>query len=171
MIDVKIILYTGNLILNINSYEDRKNTILIFYDEYKRKEVKFMGKILVLAEKPSVGRDIAKVLNCNINKRSYLEGNKYIVTWALGHLVTLADPEVYDEKYKKWSMETLPMLPTKIKLVVIDKTAKHFSEVKKVMNRSDIDELIIATDPAREGELVGRWIIEKVGFHKPIKRL
>lgn len=130
-----------------------------------------MGKILVLAEKPSVGRDIAKVLNCNINKRSYLEGNKYIVTWALGHLVTLADPEVYGEKYKKWSMETLPMLPTKMKLVVIDKTAKHFSEVKKVMNRSDIDELIIATDPAREGELVGRWIIEKVGFHKPIKRL
>lgn len=130
-----------------------------------------MGKILVLAEKPSVGRDIAKVLKCNINGRSYLEGSKYIVTWALGHLVTLADPEVYDDKYKKWSIETLPMLPNKMKLVVISQTAKQFGEIKKLMNRNDIDELVIATDPAREGELVARWIIEKVGFRKPIKRL
>lgn len=130
-----------------------------------------MGKILVLAEKPSVGRDLAKVLKCNINNKSYLEGNKYIVTWALGHLITLADPEVYDDKYKKWSMDTLPMLPPRMKLTVIGKTAKHFSEVKKVMTRNDIDELVIATDSGREGELVARWIIEKVGFRKPIKRL
>ncbi|WP_055666513.1 DNA topoisomerase III [Desnuesiella massiliensis] len=130
-----------------------------------------MGKILVLAEKPSVGRDLAKVLKCNINGKSYLEGNKYIVTWALGHLITLADPEVYHDKYKKWSMDTLPMLPARMKLTVIGKTAKHFSEVKKVMTRSDIDELVIATDSGREGELVARWIIEKVGFRKPIKRL
>ncbi len=130
-----------------------------------------MGKILVLAEKPSVGRDISKVLKCNINKRSYLEGNKYIVTWGLGHLVTLADPEIYNAAYKKWSMETLPMLPTKMRLTVIRKTAKHFREVKKVMTRKDVDELIIATDAGREGELVARWIIEKAGFKKPIKRL
>lgn len=130
-----------------------------------------MGKILVLAEKPSVGRDLAKVLKCNINGKSYLEGSKYIVTWALGHLITLADPEVYHDKYKKWSMDTLPMLPSRMKLTVIGKTAKHFSEVKKVMTRSDIDELVIATDSGREGELVARWIIEKVGFRKPIKRL
>lgn len=130
-----------------------------------------MGKILVLAEKPSVGRDIAKVLKCNINGRSYMEGNKYIVTWALGHLVTLADPEAYDDRFKRWSMETLPMLPSRMKLVVIKETSKQFGEVKKLMNRNDIDELVIATDPAREGELVARWIIEKVGFRKPIKRL
>lgn len=130
-----------------------------------------MGKILVLAEKPSVGRDLAKVLKCNINGNGYLEGSKYIVTWALGHLITLADPEAYDEKYKKWSMETLPMLPNRMKLTVIGKTAKHFSDVKKVMNRNDIDELVIATDAGREGELVARWIIEKVGFRKPLKRL
>jgi DNA topoisomerase-3 len=130
-----------------------------------------MSKILVLAEKPSVARDLARVLNCKKQSNGFLEGEKYIVTWALGHLVTLADPEVYDEKYKKWSMETLPMLPQRMKLVVIGKTAKHFAEVKKVMCRNDVNELIIATDSGREGELVARWIIDKVGFKKPIKRL
>ena len=130
-----------------------------------------MGKILVLAEKPSVGRELARVLKCNTKGNGYLEGNRYIVTWALGHLVTLADPEAYDDKYKKWSMETLPMLPKRMKLNVISKTAKQFSEVRKVMTRNDIDELVIATDAGREGELVARWIVEKVGFRKPIKRL
>ncbi|GAA0717333.1 DNA topoisomerase III [Clostridium malenominatum] len=130
-----------------------------------------MGKILVLAEKPSVGRELARVLKCNIKGNGYLEGNKYIVTWALGHLVTLADPEAYDDKYKKWSMDTLPMLPKRMKLNVISKTAKQFSEVRKVMTRNDVDELVIATDAGREGELVARWIVEKVGFRKPIKRL
>lgn len=80
-----------------------------------------MGKTLVLAEKPSVGRDIAKVLNCNQNKGSYIEGNKYIITWALGHLVGLQDPEGYDNKYKTWSMETLPMLPKYMKLTILKK--------------------------------------------------
>ncbi|WP_315117843.1 DNA topoisomerase III [uncultured Clostridium sp.] len=130
-----------------------------------------MGKILVLAEKPSVGRDLARVLKCNTKGNGYLEGNKYIVTWALGHLVTLADPEAYDDKYKKWSMDTLPMLPKRMKLNVIGKTGKQFSQVKKVMTRNDVDELVIATDAGREGELVARWIVEKVGFRKPIKRL
>lgn len=130
-----------------------------------------MGKILVLAEKPSVGRDIAKVLKSNVNKGAYIEGNKYVITWALGHLVGLQDPESYDEKYKTWSMETLPMLPKNMKLTVLKKTSKQFYEVKKLLNRNDIDEIVIATDAGREGELVARWIIEKAGVKKPIKRL
>lgn len=130
-----------------------------------------MGKILVLAEKPSVGRDLAKVLNCNQGGNGCLMGNKYIVTWALGHLVTLADPEAYGDKYKTWSLETLPMLPNKMELVVIKETSKQFGIVKSLLKRPDVDELVIATDSGREGELVARWIIIKAGFAKPIKRL
>lgn len=130
-----------------------------------------MGKILVLTEKPSVGRDIAKVLNCSQNGNGFLMGAKYIVTWALGHLVTLADPEAYDNRYKTWNLEDLPMLPQKMELVVIRETSKQFGIVKNLMHRDDIDELVIATDSGREGELVARWIIEKAGFRKPIKRL
>ena len=122
-----------------------------------------MSKILVLAEKPSVGRDLAKVLKCNNNKGSYIEGSKYVVTWAMGHLVGLMDPEGYDNKYKEWKMETLPMLPKHMKLVVLKKTGKQFNEVKKLMNRDDISEIVIATDAGREGELVARWTIEKAG--------
>lgn len=130
-----------------------------------------MGKILVLAEKPSVGRELARVLNCNKKGNGYIEGNKYVVTWALGHLVTLAGPEAYGDKYKAWRIEDLPMLPKKMDLIVIKNTGKQFKSVKGLMNRKDIDELVIATDAGREGELVARWIIEKVGFRKPIKRL
>ncbi|MFC3886341.1 DNA topoisomerase III [Bacillus songklensis] len=130
-----------------------------------------MSKILVLAEKPSVGRDLARVLNCPKKGNGYLEGNQYIVTWALGHLVTLADPEAYDDKYKSWNLEDLPMLPSHLKLVVIKKTGKQFQTVKAQMNRKDVKEIVIATDAGREGELVARWIIEKVHIQKPIKRL
>ena len=130
-----------------------------------------MKKILVLAEKPSVGRDIARVLNCNKDKNGYIEGNKYIVTWALGHLVTLADPEAYGEKYKSWNMEDLPILPPKLKTVVIKKTSKQFNTVKSQLNREDVGEVVIATDAGREGELVARWILEKAHIKKPIKRL
>ncbi|WP_343348012.1 DNA topoisomerase III [Terrisporobacter petrolearius] len=130
-----------------------------------------MKKILVLAEKPSVGRDIARVLNCNKDKNGYIEGNKYIVTWALGHLVTLADPESYGEKYKSWKMEDLPIIPPKLKTVVIKKTSKQFNTVKSQLNRDDVCEIVIATDAGREGELVARWIIEKAHIKKPIKRL
>lgn len=105
-----------------------------------------MSKTLVLAEKPSVGRDLAKVLKCNENKGSYIEGKNYVVTWALGHLVGLQDPEDYDDKYKKWSMETLPMIPEPMKLVVLKKTAKQYHEVKKQIMRNDINEIVIATD-------------------------
>lgn len=130
-----------------------------------------MGKILVLAEKPSVARDLAKVLNCNQTSNGCIMGSKYIVTWALGHLVTLADPEAYGSKYKTWNLEDLPMLPDKMDLVVIKQTAKQFGIVKGLLNRADVDELVIATDSGREGELVARWIILKAGFKKPIKRL
>ncbi|MFB4167718.1 DNA topoisomerase III [Virgibacillus sp. JSM 102003] len=130
-----------------------------------------MGKTIVLAEKPSVGRDIARVLNCHKKGNGYLEGSNYIVTWALGHLVTLADPEVYDEKLKTWRLDDLPMLPSELKLVVIKKSGKQFSTVKTQMNRNDVQDIVIATDAGREGELVARWIIEKARVKKPVKRL
>ena len=128
-------------------------------------------KSLVIAEKPSVARDIARVLHCNQKGNGILEGKEYVVTWALGHLVTLADPEEYDRKYEKWEMATLPMLPKEMKLVVIRQTGRQFSVVKTQLFRKDIGEIIIATDAGREGELVARWILEKAGCHKPIKRL
>ncbi|SCG84364.1 DNA topoisomerase III [Proteiniborus sp. DW1] len=130
-----------------------------------------MAYTLVLAEKPSVGRDIARVLKCNKKGNGYLEGDKYIVTWALGHLVTLADPEEYDKRYKAWKLEDLPMLPSQLKLVVIRQTGKQFKIVKEQMYRKDVKEIVIATDAGREGELVARWIIEKANVKKPIKRL
>lgn len=128
-------------------------------------------KSLVIAEKPSVGRDIARVLKCTKNNGGALEGDKYIVTWGLGHLVTLADPESYDDKYKEWKMETLPMLPEKFQLVVIKQTGKQYQVVKTQIGRKDVSEIIIATDAGREGELVARWILEKANNRKPIKRL
>ena len=128
-------------------------------------------KSLVIAEKPSVARDIARVLGANQKNGGVLEGKKYVVTWALGHLITLADPEEYDKKYEKWEMSTLPMMPKDMKLVVIRQTGKQFSVVKTQLFRKDIEEIIIATDAGREGELVARWILEKAGCHKPIKRL
>ncbi|WFR55820.1 DNA topoisomerase III [Anaerocolumna sp. AGMB13025] len=128
-------------------------------------------KSLVIAEKPSVGRDIARVLKCNKNLNGALEGDKYIVTWGLGHLVTLADPEMYDEKYKEWKMEHLPMLPQKFELVVIKQTGKQYQVVKTQLHRKDVADIIIATDAGREGELVARWILEKSNNKKPVKRL
>ncbi|MEK9197331.1 DNA topoisomerase III [Lysinibacillus halotolerans] len=130
-----------------------------------------MAKSLVLAEKPSVARDIARVLKCNKKGNGYLEGEKYIVTWALGHLVTLADPESYDLKYKTWNLEDLPMLPERLKLTVIKQSGKQFNAVKSQLLRGDVTEIIIATDAGREGELVARWIIDKAKVRKPIKRL
>ena len=130
-----------------------------------------MGKQLVLAEKPSVARDIARVIGANRKANGYIEGDRYVVTWALGHLVTLADPELYDDKYKAWRLEDLPMLPDKMKLVVIKQTAKQYKTVSSLMSRKDIDSLIIATDAGREGELVARWIMMKAHFKKPAFRL
>lgn len=128
-------------------------------------------KSLVIAEKPSVARDIARVLHCNQKGNGVLEGKEYAVTWALGHLVTLADPEEYDKKYMKWDMQTLPMMPDKMKLVVIRQTSKQYQAVKTQLFRKDIGDIIIATDAGREGELVARWILDKSGCRKPIRRL
>ncbi len=130
-----------------------------------------MKKSLVIAEKPSVGRDIARVLGCHKKNQSFIEGDKYIVTWALGHLVTLADPDAYDKKYASWKLEDLPILPGKMKLVVMKGTGKQFTTVKKLLDRQDVSEVIIATDAGREGELVARWILDKAHSKKPIKRL
>lgn len=130
-----------------------------------------MVKSLVLAEKPSVARDIANVLKCHKKGNGFLEGDKYIVTWALGHLVTLADPESYDEKYKKWDLADLPMLPERLKLTTIKQTSKQYNAVKSQLTRNDVKEIIIATDAGREGELVARWIIERAKVNKPVKRL
>lgn len=130
-----------------------------------------MKKTLVLTEKPSVGREIARILNCNQKGNGCFIGVKYVVVWALGHLVTLADPEMYDEKYKSWKIEDLPMLPAKMELVVMKETSKQFGVVKNLMKSPEFADLIIATDAGREGELVARWIIKKAGWRKPIKRL
>lgn len=105
-----------------------------------------MSKTVVLAEKPSVARDLARVVGCTKKGNGFLEGKKYIVTWALGHLVTLATPDMYDDKYKTWCMEDLPMIPKRLKTVVISKTGKQFNIVKNQLNRQDVHDIVIATD-------------------------
>lgn len=130
-----------------------------------------MTKRIILAEKPSVARDIARVLNINKKNNGYLESDKYVITWALGHLVTLADPEDYRKDYSNWKLEDLPIIPHKMKLIPIKNTRKQFNTVKTLLNRKDVNEIIIATDAGREGELVARWIIEMSKVDKPIKRL
>ncbi len=128
-------------------------------------------KSVVLAEKPSVARDIARVLGCSQKGNGFLEGKQYIVTWALGHLVTHAQPEQYNNDLKEWKMESLPILPEPFKLVPIKQTMKQYNAVKAQLNRSDVKEVIIATDAGREGELVARWILEQAKVNKPVKRL
>jgi DNA topoisomerase-3 len=130
-----------------------------------------MAKTLVLAEKPSVARELARVLGCKQSGEGYLEGEKYIVTWALGHLVELAPPEDYDKAWAKWDMLTLPMLPERMKTVVIPQSGRQFRAVQAQLRRGDVGELVIATDAGREGELVARWILEKAGWKGPARRL
>ena len=128
-------------------------------------------KTLVIAEKPSVGRDIGRVLSCSPKGNGYMEGTKYVVTWALGHLVTLKDPEDYDKKYKEWKLEALPIMPEKLQIKVIPQTGKQYRQVESLLERQDIGSVVIATDAGREGELVARWILQKAGCRKPLKRL
>lgn len=130
-----------------------------------------LAKTLVLTEKPSVAKDIARVLGCKRSGNGCTVGEKYIVTWALGHLVTLADPEAYDDKYKNWRMEDLPMLPGRMKLVVIGQTSKQFKAVSSLLSSAEVSDIVIATDAGREGELVARWIIQKANCRKPMRRL
>ena len=128
-----------------------------------------MAKTLVLTEKPSVAKDIARVLGCKRSGNGCIVGDKYIITWALGHLVTLADPEAYDDKYKNWRMEDLPMLPGRMKLVVIGQTSKQFKAVSSLLSSAEVSDIVIATDAGREGELVARWIIQKANCRKPMR--
>lgn len=128
-------------------------------------------KSLILAEKPSVAREIARVLGLGDKHKSYIEGKNYIVTWALGHLVELKMPEHYDTKYKTWRLEDLPIIPENMGLKVIRQTSHQFKAIEQLTKRKDIKEFIIATDAGREGELVARWILDKIRYRKPIKRL
>ena len=135
------------------------------------KERKTIMKTLVLAEKPSVARDIARVLGCTRSLEGAIEGKDYVVTWGLGHLVELSDPEEYSDDYKEWRLDLLPMMPEPFRLTVIRQTARQFRAVKAQLFRKDVGQIVIATDAGREGELVARLILEKTGCNKPAKRL
>jgi DNA topoisomerase-3 len=128
-------------------------------------------KTLVLAEKPSVGKELARVLGCPQGGKGWQEGLTHVVTWALGHLVELADPETYDERWKTWNLETLPMLPKALRLSVIRRSAHQFNAIKQLLHRQDVGELVIATDAGREGELVARWILRLAGWKGATRRL
>lgn len=130
-----------------------------------------MGKVLVIAEKPSVGRDIARVLKCSQKGEGFLYNDSYLVSWAIGHLVALQEPDEYDPRYKKWQMGTLPIVPSEMKLKVLPKTRKQFNLLKKLMNDKSVDSLICATDSGREGELIFRYIYQMAGCQKPFQRL
>ena len=130
-----------------------------------------MGHIVVLAEKPSVARDIARVLGASARGDGCLTGNGYTVTWAIGHLVTLKEPEEIDARYKRWRAEDLPILPQRMELKVISKTRAQFKTVKALINDRETDRLICATDSGREGELIFRYIYEMAGCKKPFDRL
>lgn len=130
-----------------------------------------MGKVFVIAEKPSVARDIAKVLGASEKADGCLIGTQYVVSWAIGHLVTLAEPEAYDDVYRKWSFDTLPILPEKMKLQAISKTRAQLRILHHWMHSREIDEIICATDSGREGELIFRYIYEITKCKKPFRRL
>ena len=126
---------------------------------------------LVIAEKPSVAQSIAKVIGASNRKDGYQEGNGYLVSWCVGHLVELAGPESYDEKYEKWRYTDLPIFPDAWKYQIADATKKQFKILKELMERDDVESLIESTDAGREGELIFRLVYDKVGCKKPIKRL
>lgn len=126
-----------------------------------------MGKILVVAEKPSVGKDIAQILHCQQEERGYIEGDKYVVTWALGHLVGLKQPEEHDERYKAWRLEDLPFqFDISDSLKVLPDSAGQFKIIKQLIKRPDIDSIINAGDAGREGYLIQKWIYRLAGNHK-----
>jgi DNA topoisomerase-3 len=132
-----------------------------------------MGKTLVIAEKPSVGRDLSRVLPGAFQKHEgYLETDDHVMTWAVGHLVQLAEPDEYDPKYKKWRMADLPIVPDRFKLVVRDeRSKKQMAVITKLLKRDDVDRVVNACDAGREGELIFAWTYEKANAHKPVERL
>ena len=126
---------------------------------------------LIIAEKPSVAQNIANVLNVKEKDNGYIKGNGYIISWCIGHLVTLADTSIYDEKYKKWNIEDLPIIPKEFLLMPKEDTKSQFNILKKLMNSSDIEEIICATDSGREGELIFRYVYNIINCKKVVKRL
>ncbi|HWM12347.1 MAG TPA: DNA topoisomerase, partial [Solirubrobacteraceae bacterium] len=132
-----------------------------------------MGKTLVIAEKPSVGRDLTRALPGAFQKHEgYLESESHVVTWAVGHLVQLAEPDEYDPKYKKWRMADLPIVPDEFRLVVRDeRSKKQFGVINKLVKRDDVDGVVNACDAGREGELIFAWTYEKANARKPVERL
>src|SRR2546423_10856937 len=132
-----------------------------------------MPKTLVIAEKPSVGRDLARVLPGPFEKKEgYLESPEHVVTWAVGHLVQLAEPDEYDPKFKKWRMADLPIVPDRFKLVVRDeRSRKQMTVIKRQLDRDDVEQVVNACDAGREGELIFAYVYEKAGSRKPVQRL
>jgi len=132
-----------------------------------------VGKTLVIAEKPSVGRDLTKVLRGSFAKHEgYLESPEHVITWAVGHLVQLAEPEEYDPKFKKWRMADLPIVPDRFRLVIRDeRSRKQMTVVSRQLKRDDVDAVVNACDAGREGELIFAWLYEKAGARKPVQRL
>lgn len=128
-------------------------------------------KQLIIAEKPSVAKDLSRVLKATKKTKNYYEGDKVIVTWALGHLLTLKMPEDLNKKWQQWQLETLPMLPKQIGIKPLPKTGHQLKAIAALAKRKDVGEAVIATDAGREGELVARWILQWVRFNKPVKRL
>lgn len=126
---------------------------------------------VILAEKPSVAQSIAAVLGADQKKNGYLQGENDLVSWCIGHLIELAPPEIYDARYAKWRREDLPIVPSAWENVVSDGTKKQFAVLKDLLNRTDVDEVVCATDAGREGELIFRMVYEKTGCTKPVKRL
>ena len=127
--------------------------------------------ILVVAEKPSVAMSYAKVLGATSRQDGYLEGNGYLVSWCVGHLVELAPPNVYDAKYVKWSIADLPILPQKWQYLVSASTKKQFGILQKLMHRPDVESIVNSCDSGREGELIFRLVYEQAGCKKPVSRL
>ena len=142
--------------------------LLLFFPKTKGDDDKMK---LVLAEKPSVAQSIAKVICATKRHDGYLEGNGYVVSWCVGHLVELVNPEGYDEKYNKWNYDDLPILPKKWKYEVSASTRKQFAVLKKLMKRDDVESLVCATDAGREGELIFRLVYHQCGCRKPFERL
>ena len=128
-------------------------------------------KKLVLAEKPSVGRELARVLNCYRRETGYIEGEHYIVTWALGHLVELARPAAYGERYKRWAYDALPILPETWQYAVRPEKEKQLDILRALTRRDDVESVVNACDAGREGELIFRWVYEYCGCDKPVSRL
>ena len=132
-----------------------------------------MSKTLVLAEKPSVGRDLTRALPGQFAKHEgYLESDSHVVTWAVGHLVQLAEPDEYDAKYKKWRMADLPIIPDDFRLEVRDeRSRKQMTVITRLLQRKDVDHVVNACDAGREGELIFAWTLQKSGVKKPVERL